>query len=375
MSWTSLYRVALRLLPVGLRRKHGPAMEALFARELGRARARGRLPGALAGAAGVWDVVRRGAYELLRPSHDVVGDLHDLPSREQWSMDAHAPPPAGANLGNPHMPQPTPRQLLRRHATSFAIAFGALTALLLALFATKHLPALSARGAPPGTIVEALLLALPFTAALTIPMAVLMAVLWEFTRLRADGTLVAARMERDGVRRLVVPVLGAAAGVAALAFVVTAEIVPRANERLVAVLAQRATAPSDRAMTIGELREAARTVRPRTDPIAPAQAARYEVEFQKKLALPAACVVLALAAMAIALRVPRSGAVLVIGASLAVFGAYYVLMITGESLADQLVVSPFVAMWAANALLLTAALLALWRHGSLPRVDSAAGRS
>jgi lipopolysaccharide export system permease protein len=89
-----------------------------------------------------------------------------------------------------------------------------------------------------------------------------------------------------------------------------------------------------------------------------AREARYEIEFQKKLALPAACVFLALVAIAIALSVPRGGAGLVLGASLAVFGVYYVIIITGESLANRLVVSPFVGMWGANALLLAAALLA-----------------
>ncbi|HKH91450.1 MAG TPA: LptF/LptG family permease [Gemmatimonadaceae bacterium] len=349
MSWTSIYRSALRLLPVGLRRKHGLAMESLFARELGRARARGRLHGALVGVAGVWDVVRRGMYEQVRPGRAAAGEPHDDPSQERDAMDAH-------------ILQPTTRELLRRHAASFSTAFVALTVLMLTLFATRELPALSARGASSGTIAEALVFAVPFVAALSIPMAVLVAVLWEFTRLGADGTLAAARRERDGVRRLVVPVLGAAVGVAALAFLVIAEIVPRANERLVTVLEQRATAPSDRMMTITELRDAARTVRRNTEPLASAWAARYEVEVQKKFALPTACVVLALAAMAIALSVPRGGAVLVIGASLVVSGAYYMMLIAGESLADRLVVSPFVGMWGANALLLAAALPAVWRR-------------
>lgn len=346
MSWTSAYRLTLRLLPLELRRKHGPAMEALFAHELVRARARGRLHGALAGAAGICDAVWRGAYEQVRPGLEEADPLRD-----------HR-----ANLGNSHPPQPTARQLLRAHAASFAIAFVALTATLLALFAKRQVPALSAQGAPASTIAEALLLAVPFISALTIPMAVLIAVLREFTRLGGLGTLVAAGRERNGVRRLVAPVLGAAAGVAALALVVTAQIVPRSNERLAAVLAGGAAAPSDRTMTIGELREAARTVRLGTASIALPRAATYEVEIQKKLALPAACVVMALAGVAIALRVRRGGAGLVISASCAVFGAYYVLLMTGEDLADRLVVSPFVGMWTANALLLAAALLAVWRR-------------
>jgi lipopolysaccharide export LptBFGC system permease protein LptF len=367
MSWMRTYRLALHLLPVGLRRKHGPAMEALFERELRRARERGRLEGILAGVAGVWDVIRRSAYEQVRPQERpggsaAVGRRDQRPS-EWWNTDAHGPQPAGANLGGPHMPQYTTRQLLHRHAVSFTIAFVALTALLLALFASKQVPALSARGASAGTIAEVLLLAVPFLAAMTIPMAVLVAVLRDFTRFRADGTLALARRERDGVRRLVMPVLLAAVGVAALALVVTAEVVPRANERLAVVMARDAAPQSDRMMTIAELREAARSVRTGAEPHALARVAAYEVEVQKKLALAAACVVMALAGVAIALRVPRGGAWLVIGASFVVFAAYYVLMMAGEDLADRLVVSPFVGMWLANALLLAAALLlTMWRR-------------
>lgn len=192
MSWTSVYRLALHLLPAGLRRKHGPAMEALFAREIGRARALGRLHGALAGVAGVWDVVRRGAYEQVRPERDPAGARHAHPPRDRWTPDAHGPPPAGAHAEGPRVPPPSTRELLRRHATSFILAFVALTASLLAVFATRRAPVLSARGAPGGIIAEALLLAVPFIAAMTIPIAVLVAVLYEFTRLRADGTLAAA---------------------------------------------------------------------------------------------------------------------------------------------------------------------------------------
>lgn len=365
MSWTSVYRWALRLLPASLRHKHGQAMEDLFAREIGRARTRGRLQGVLAGAAGMWDVIRRGVYERLRPDLDVAHDRGDARSPEWWSGATHDSKLAHAHSAYPRAPRPASRQLLRRHAISFATAFVALTVLLLASFAKRQLPALSTRGGPDGAILEALLLAVPFIAALTIPMAVFVSVLREFTRLGADGTLAAARREPRGIRRLVAPVLVAAAGVAALAFLVTAEIVPRANARLLTVLEQRATAPTDRTMTIGELRKAAERVPSEAEPLALAREARYEVEIQKKLALPAACLILALAAIAIAFSVPRGGMALVIVASVAVFGAYYAMMVTGETLANQLVISPFVGMWAANALLLAAVLLANARRRSL----------
>ena len=67
---------------------------------------------------------------------------------------------------------------------------------------------------------------------------------------------------------MVIPVLTAAAGVAVIAFVVTAEIVPRSHERLAAVLAGGAAAPNDGTMTMDRLRDAARTVRFASEPVA-----------------------------------------------------------------------------------------------------------
>ena len=90
------------------------------------------------------------------------------------------------------------------------------------------------------------------------------------------------------------------------------------------------------------------------------RAASFEVEIHKKYALAASCVVLGLTAAAIVLLLPRGGLVLVIGATFLVFGFYYVGLIAGESLAGRLIVSPFVAMWAANAFFLAFALVAMW---------------
>ena len=204
---------------------------------------------------------------------------------------------------------------------------------------------------------------MPFTAAMTIPMAVLVAVLWVFTRLGAEGVLAAARRERHGVRRLIAPVIAAAAGIAAVTLVSNAEIVPRANERLAAVLTGGVQRHGDRMMTIGELRAAAEDARANAGPNALARASAYEVEIQKKFALAAACVVLALTGAAIALLFPRGGLGLVIIAGLAVVGVYYTFLVAGEALADRMVVSPFVAMWMANALFLGGALLVVWRTG------------
>ena len=270
-------------------------------------------------------------------------------------------PEDGASLGGPPMSKLTTRQLLRRHTTPFTVSVASLTVLLLANHAVREVPQLSSRGVPAGAIAEVLLLALPHTMALTIPMAVFLAVSWVFTRLGAEGVLASATRERHGVRRLVVPVLGAAAVIATLTLVSNTQVVPRANARLAAVLEGTPRGLTDRTMTVGELREAARRARTATGAEATARAAAYEVEIQKKFALAAACMVLALVGAAAAIRFPHGGVGLVLGASGFVFTAYYLLLVAGEAFADRQVISPLVAMWMANAFLLAVVLLLVWR--------------
>ena len=84
---------------------------------------------------------------------------------------------------------------------------------------------------------------------------------------------------------------------------------------------------------------------------------RYDVEIQKKFSLAAACVIFVLIGAPIALRFPRGGVGLVIGVSFAIFGLYYVGLIGGESLADKGYLPPWVAMWAANIILLIVGLV------------------
>ncbi|MGI9626989.1 MAG: LptF/LptG family permease [Longimicrobiales bacterium] len=265
--------------------------------------------------------------------------------------------------GGASMSNLTTRQLLGRHLTPFVVSLASLTALLLARHAVRLASQLSATGSSAGEIAQAVLLAVPFTAALTIPMSVFVAVLWVFTRLGREGVLQSAGLERHGVRRLVTPVMGAAAVIAALTFVSNAYVVPRANARLAEVTKGAPSGLTDRTMTIGQLREAALTEREATSDGAATRAAGYGVEIQKKFAIAAAAVALALAAAAIAIRFPQGGGRLVFGASGVVFTGYWLLLTAGEALADELVVSPWVAMWMANGLLLALALLLVWRQG------------
>ncbi len=359
MNLIRLYRMSLRLLPAELRRKHGQSMERLFARDVAQARQHGRLSELSAATNGVWDVVTRGAYEHVRPSYGANTERSHM---EGTQMDAAFVPP------------PSTAQLLRRLAVSFAIALVGLTGMMLATYASRQIPALTARGAEGDAILQALLLAVPFTVAMTIPMATLVAVLHVFTRLGADGVLSGARRVRHGTRRLVIPVLTASAVVATLALAVTTQVLPGANTRLSAVMRGGDPVHNDRTMTVGELQAAAQDAKARGD--GDVAVAGIQVEIHKKFALPAACVVLALVGMAVAFRFARGGVWTVMGASLLVFSAYYTMLMAGETLADQLLVPPFVAMWGANVLLLVLALLLMRTAGTMrgaasPRIAGA----
>ncbi|HEX6588717.1 MAG TPA: LptF/LptG family permease, partial [Longimicrobiales bacterium] len=83
----------------------------------------------------------------------------------------------------------------------------------------------------------------------------------------------------------------------------------------------------------------------------------YEVEYQKKLAIPFACLVFVLIGAPLAVRFPRGGVGMVIAISLGIFAIYYVGLIGGEKLADKGHADPFWAMWAPNAIFL---LLGVW---------------
>lgn len=264
------------------------------------------------------------------------------------------------------MPNLTSRSVARRLVVPFAISLLTLTTVLIADYVAREVPRLGHQ-ASAGTIATLILLSVPFTVAMTIPMSVFVAVLWAFTRLGTQGAIDMARQERGGLRRLLAPVIGFATGVAALMLMWNAELLPRANARLVGVITTGTAARGDRTMTLGELRAAARDARANatagTNATSAKQVARYEIEVQKKPALATACLALALAAAAIGLRFPRRGASLVVVMSLVVFGAYYVGITTGETLANRLVVSPLMGMWTPNVLLAMAASLAMWRSG------------
>src|SRR2546422_83587 len=83
------------------------------------------------------------------------------------------------------------RYLLRQHVAPLVFALAALTSLMLIQQVAKQLSGLLGKGLPPGVIAEVFVLSLPFIVAVTLPMAVLVAVLHVFTRLAGDNEMTA----------------------------------------------------------------------------------------------------------------------------------------------------------------------------------------
>jgi lipopolysaccharide export system permease protein len=122
--------------------------------------------------------------------------------------------------------------LLRQLAGPFTFALSALTGLLLLNQVAKRFGDLVGKGLPPEIIVEVLLLFLPFIVALTLPMAVLVAVLYGFSHLAADNEITAMRASGVSVFQMLRPVFIAGVTVALFNFLFIDQVLPRSNARL-----------------------------------------------------------------------------------------------------------------------------------------------
>lgn len=130
-----------------------------------------------------------------------------------------------------------------------------------------------------------------------------------------------------------------------------------------AALTTRFNEPARRAFATGVLpRQRSTEVRVLRDRVSSARARvdRYKVEYHKKYSIPAACIVLVLVGIPLALRFPGGGMGLVLGGGMIVFSIYYIGLIGGETLANRGIVPPFLAMWGANILLGVFGLSGIW---------------
>ncbi len=272
------------------------------------------------------------------------------------------------------------RRVWRQILSPFAVAFITLTALMLLNQTLKQQPLFREMQVPGATMLRVCVLSAPFVVAITLPMALLIAVLRVFTRHASDRVL-PQQLPGATPTRLVLAVLAGATLVGGLLFLWNNTVLPRANHELRLLLVDirspgAATVGErdfrgDRELSVTQLREVVRSAE-RELSLAEAdgnegrahaarqRAAIYAVEIQKKLAISAACIVFAFLGTAVGLRIRGGGWPVVIAVAFSVFSMEYVGLIGGEELGDRLIVPPFLAMWTVDLALVLLALGLLW---------------
>lgn len=124
------------------------------------------------------------------------------------------------------------KYLLKQHAKPFLFALSALTCFELIRQIARKLGDLMGKGLPGTVILEFFLLTIPFLIAITLSMAVLVAVLYTMSTMSGDRELTAMRAGGVSPGQLLRPLLAAATVVAFISFLFGDQILPRTNHRL-----------------------------------------------------------------------------------------------------------------------------------------------
>lgn len=124
------------------------------------------------------------------------------------------------------------RYVLREHVGPLLFALSALTSLLILNQIAKRFGDLVGKGLSWAVIGQFFLLSMPFIIAMTMPMAVLVAVLYAFSRLASENEVTALKASGIGIVRMIAPVLWGATVLAALMLAFNDQVLPRANHRL-----------------------------------------------------------------------------------------------------------------------------------------------
>jgi lipopolysaccharide export system permease protein len=124
------------------------------------------------------------------------------------------------------------RYVLTEHVGPLTFALTALTSILLLQYIGKHFGELVGKGLPAFVIAEFFGLSVPLTVALTLPMAVLVATLYAFSRLAAENEITALKASGVALVSVLTPVLWAALGITIVMIVFNDQVLPRSNHRL-----------------------------------------------------------------------------------------------------------------------------------------------
>jgi lipopolysaccharide export system permease protein len=123
------------------------------------------------------------------------------------------------------------RYLLRTHLGPFFFAFLALTSVLLINVIAKELANLAGKGLPLDIALEYFVLSLPANIALTLPMAVLVAVLYTFSTLASENEISALRASGVDLRQATMPLVLLAALIAGGMAWFNDQVLPASNYR------------------------------------------------------------------------------------------------------------------------------------------------
>jgi len=124
------------------------------------------------------------------------------------------------------------RYILRQHIPPLCYAIAALTFAMLVNQVAKQFGNFVGKGLPWSVIFEVFALSIPFIVAMTLPMAVLVAVLYTFSHLAADNEVTAMKANGISVGRIMTPVLGGAAIMAVISLFWNDQVLPRSNHTL-----------------------------------------------------------------------------------------------------------------------------------------------
>ncbi|HVX39894.1 MAG TPA: LptF/LptG family permease, partial [Gemmatimonadaceae bacterium] len=124
------------------------------------------------------------------------------------------------------------RYVLKEHIGPFVFALSALTSLMLLQYIARRFGDLVGKGLSWQVITEFFLLSFPFVIAMTLPMAVLVAVLHAFSRLASENEITAMRAGGISSRALVRPALYTSFVLALFMLWFNDRVLPQANHRL-----------------------------------------------------------------------------------------------------------------------------------------------
>ena len=124
------------------------------------------------------------------------------------------------------------RYLVRQFIPPLLFAFSAMTSIMLLNQVARRFGALVGKGLPWSVIGEVFVLCLPFIVAMTLPMAVLVAMLYTFSHLAADSEITAMRASGISVGQLLRPMVAMGIIITGFNFVFTDQILPKSNARL-----------------------------------------------------------------------------------------------------------------------------------------------